>query len=167
MYPSYMLNAVAGNNGLPSTGMPFIDAFTGKMGSNFNIPHTGIPFIDAFAGNGGQGLTQGLAQWLGALGIPGANSWGSGNSTPGANAWNNANNPATTSGTGFGQKIGDGMSFPMMPQWRGGQINTQSPGLPMRNYAVSSVPTSGQTQLNTNTQSTPSFGSPSEGVSSN
>jgi len=51
-----MLNAVAGNNGmngsnfssLPATGIPYIDAFSGKFGNAPNM-HSGIPFLDVLA----------------------------------------------------------------------------------------------------------------------
>jgi hypothetical protein len=158
MYPSYMLNAVAGNNGmnggnlnsLPATGIPYIDAFSGKFGNTPNM-HSGIPFLDALGANGGQGFIGGLSQWLSALGMPSGGGFGSGSTNNyGANAWNIANTPASAPEP-QGMKIGDGMMFPTRT----------------RNYAVSSVPTSGQTQLNTGANPTPGFGSPSEGLATN
>jgi len=154
-----MLNAVAGNSGmgsgnlssLPATGIPYIDAFSGKFGNSPNM-NTGIPFLDALGANGGQGLTGGLSQWLSALGMPSGGGFGGGaTNNYGANAWNIANTPAATSEP-QGMKLGDARS-PMPMNYR--------------NYAVSSVPTSGQTQLNTGANPMPGFGSPSEGLATN
>lgn len=159
MYPSYMLNAVSGNNSagnsnlssLPATGIPYIDAFSGKFGNTPNM-HSGIPFLDALGANGGQGFIGGLSQWLSALGMPSGGGFGGGTTNNyGANAWNIANTPAATSEP-QGMKLGD--ARPPMP-------------MNYRNYAVSSVPTSGQTQLNTGANPMPGFGSPSEGLATN